>query len=99
MPDRLRVDGLADADTLGHGRLDVGPDAGSDAAEERRAVRGALLHLGQLEREAEHRRDDPEPQAAPRRSPRDAPDLRLDAEAADQLERVAQAVGDALQDR
>ena len=58
-----------------------------------------LLRGRRLEREAEHGGDDPAPQSRARAATRDARHARLDAERAQQVERVAQAERDALEDR
>ena len=68
-----------------------------DAAEQRRAESGSLLDGGALEREPEHRRDDAQPELAPRPTARDAAGHRLDTELGEQLERVAQPEGDTLE--
>src|SRR5207247_8268742 len=52
-----------------------------------------------LERKAEDGGDDPQPELAARAPARHATDLRPNAELAQELERVAQAVGDALEHR
>ena len=74
-------------------------DARGDAAEQRRAVGRALLDRRPLERDAEHRGDDPQPELAARAAAGDAADGRLDAELTQQLERVAQPVRDAFEHR
>ena len=79
--------------------MHIGVDAGANAREQSRAERRALLDDRALERDAEHRGDDPQPQLAARAAARDATGVRLDAELAQQLEAVAQPVGDALEHR
>ena len=74
-------------------------DARADAGEQRGAERRALLRRGALERQAEDRRDDLQPEFAARAAARDAADLGADTERAQELERVAQPVGDALEHR
>src|ERR1700734_2018825 len=69
------VDAGLDADTACDRLLGVGEEAGADAREQRRAERRALLRLGGLERETEHRGHDPQPEGAPRPSARDAADF------------------------
>ena len=74
-----------------HRRLDVGPDAARDAAQQRRAVGRALLDRGPLERQLEHRGDDPQPQLRARAAARDARALgrRRRARAAGRASRAA----------
>ena len=60
-------------------RASIREDAGRDAAEQGGAVCGAFLDRGQLEREAEDRGDDLEPEPAARATARGAARLRPDA--------------------
>ena len=75
------------------GLVHVAPEPAGDAAEQRRAVGRALLDGEPLERDLEHGRDDLQPQLAARAAAGDAAALA----AADEVERVAQAAGDALE--
>ena len=68
-----------------------------DAREQRGTVRRALLDEQRSSGRLEHGRDDLEPEAAARAAARRAARSRSDAELAQELERVPQAVGDALE--
>src|SRR5262249_13453030 len=98
-PGRLGLDAFAWCDAARDRGFDVREDAAGDTAEERSAKGGTLLGGGQLERDAENRRDDPQPEPSPRAAAGDAPDRRLDTERAQELERVAQPERDPLQHR
>src|SRR5262249_36532915 len=95
----LRLDPTPRPDAAGNGVAGVREDAGPDAGEEGSAERRSLLRLGRLERQAKHRREDPEPELAPRAAAGDAAALGPGAELAKQLEGVAQPVGHSLQHR
>ena len=75
-PVRLGLDLAADPHARGDGRRRVGPRAARDAAEQRGAVGRALLDHRALERQLEHRGDDPQPQLRARAAARDAAALR-----------------------
>src|SRR5207253_3904203 len=98
-PCLVRLDPVAHADAGCDRVLGAREDAVRHAREQRRAEGRALLDLGQLERNAEYRGDDFEPEPAAGAAARGPADRGLDAEAAQELERVAQAVGDSLQYR
>ena len=72
---------------------------GGHPAEQRRAVGGALVDHGRLERHPEHRGDDLQPQLRARAAARDAPHARAPAELLDEVQRVAQREGHALEHR
>src|SRR5437763_11433131 len=90
----VRIDTVSDTDAAFDGLARV-----VEAGEERGAEGRSLLSRRALERQAEHRRDDPPPQLAARAAAGDAADRRCHAELAQQLERVAQPVRDPLQHR
>src|SRR5436305_729368 len=90
-PGRIRHDPRLRAHAGGDLRRRVGEDAGGDAAEERCAVGRALLDRRALEREAEDRGGDAQPELAPGAATRDASDRGRRRELADELEAVAQA--------
>ena len=77
--------------------MDVREDARGDSAEERGAVRGSLLGRCSLERQIEDGRNDPKPEGASGAAARDARELGFDAELPEELERVTERVGDALE--
>src|SRR5262249_37885937 len=99
VPRGVRLDSLADLYTRRDRGVDVAEDTARNATEERRTERGSFLHNSSLERDPEYRRDDPQPEPAARAAAGDAADLGLDPEAAHQLERIAQPVGDGLEHR
>ena len=72
----------------------VGEDTGADAAEEGRTVGRALLGLRPFERKAEDGSDDREPELAAGAAARDAGELCFDADALQELERIAEPVRD-----
>src|SRR5262249_21729903 len=95
----LRVDSAARPDTARDRVVGVREHARADADEEGGAERGALLGGGRLERQLERRGEDAEPQLAACAASQDASAFGIGAELAQELERVAQPVGDALQHR
>ena len=98
LPLGVGLDRVADADARVDRLLRGGERARGDAAEERRAVGGALLDRRALDRDPEHGGDDLQPELAAGAAARRAADAGLDPERAQELERVAQPVGDALED-
>src|SRR5215467_11403784 len=68
----LRLDPPSRSDAAGDRVVCIREDACTNAGEEGRAECRSLLRLGRLEREAQHRGEDPEPELAPRASSRDA---------------------------
>ena len=97
-PGSVRLDRLAHA----HARRDrlagTRERTARDAREKRGTVGRALVHRAALERQVEHRRDDLEPQPAPRSAARDPSALGRDAELAKELEQVPKTEGDPLED-
>jgi hypothetical protein len=91
------LDGVADTNAALDRLVDVCEDPARDAAEQCRPVRRPLFDGRALERQVEYGCDDPDPQVAPCAAARDPRGRRLDPERAEELERLAQAVGDAFE--
>ena len=79
--------------------MNVAEHAAGDAAEERGAVGRALVRRRRLQRQAEHGRDDTQPDVAAGSAARDSRVGGLDSEPAQELERVPQPERDALEHR
>src|SRR5439155_1206280 len=73
----------------------VGEDACAHAGQQRGAVGGALLRLRALDRQVEHGGNDARPEVAAEAAAGETTHGRLDPEPAQELERVAQAGGNA----
>ena len=93
----VRLDRVEQADTGGDGLVNVSKDSGGNAAEERRSIRGALVGRRAPDRQAEDGGEDAKPELAASAAAGDVAGTRVDPELAQQLERVAQPIGDTLQ--
>src|SRR4051794_28173980 len=95
-PGRYRLGDIADLDGRLGRLLDARPHAAAHPAEQRRAIRGALVDADARERALEHRGEDRAPQRA---APAAAAEPRARHVSADQIRGVAQREGDALEHR
>ena len=86
-------------DTGVRGLVHIAEHSRRDAGEERGAEGCTFLDCCSLERDAEHRGQDLDPQRAARAPSGHPPGVDGGAEPAEELERVAQPVRDALEDR
>src|SRR3954470_16840743 len=92
-PGRDRLGDVAGRDACADRLVEAGPHARAHAAEQRRAVRGALVDADALEPDLEHRGEDRAPQRA---APAAAAEPRARHVPADQVRGVAQRERDAL---
>src|ERR1700722_10839557 len=93
------LDAVVHPDTAADGFARVREHTRPHTGEQRGAERRAFLRLGPLEGDIQDRGDDLQPELAAGPAARYAPGLCLNTQRAQQLERVAQAIGNALESR
>src|SRR3954453_20997673 len=86
-PGRVRLGDIAGRDAGADRLVEAGPHARAHPAEQRRAVRGALIDADALERDLEHRGEERAPQRA---APAAAAEPRARHVSADQIRGVAE---------